>query len=82
MRKLGHTLKDTALANPGYHEIRETCLLVGYEYKFVGKHALWIEVYEDKQHEYRALFTPSSVNLFPITITKQLLDESRKFNYC
>lgn len=77
-----HILRGTALANLSYNEIRETWLPRNYEYKFLGKHALWIEVYEDTQHEYRALFTPNSLNLFPITITKQQLDELRKSNYC
>jgi hypothetical protein len=49
-----------------YSEIRESCLLVDYNYYLLGKGGLWIETYENKTHQYRALFND---NLLPITIT-------------
>lgn len=67
--------------NPSYQQIRNTCLLTNYEYKFAAKCALWIEVYQDKTYEYRALFAPQSTNLLPLTITQVLLNECQKFDY-
>lgn len=64
-----------------YNEIQESCLLTDYVYKLAAKHALWIEIYQDKTHEYRALFSPNSTNLFPITITQVPLNESQRFDY-
>lgn len=67
--------------NKSYNEIRESCLLIDYVYKLAAKCALWIEIYQDKTHEYRALFTPDSTSLFPITITKVPLNELQRFDY-
>ena len=67
--------------NKGYNEIRETCLLVDYVYKLACKSALWIEIYQDKTHEYRALFSPTGTSLLPLTITKVLLNEPQRFDY-
>lgn len=67
--------------NKGYNEIRETCLLVDYVYKLACKSALWIEIYQDKTHEYRALFSPESISPFPLTITQVPLNESQRFDY-
>jgi hypothetical protein len=67
--------------NKGYNEIRETCKLVDYVYKLAAKCALWIEIYQDDTHEYRALFSPNSTSQFPLTITKVLLNEPQRFDY-
>jgi hypothetical protein len=67
--------------NKGYNEIRETCKLVDYFYKLACNSALWIEVYQDSTHEYRALFSPNRTCLLPLTITKVLLDEPQRFDY-
>jgi hypothetical protein len=52
--------------NKSYNEIRETCLLVGYNYKLAGKHGLWVEHYVDEINEYFALFGYTSH--LPLTI--------------
>ena len=52
--------------NKSYNEIRESCLLVDYDYKLLGIGGLWIETYEDKTHQYRALFGDTQQ---PLTIT-------------
>ena len=52
--------------NKSYNEIRESCLLVEYDYKLLGNGGLWIETYEDKTHQYRALFNDTQL---PLTIT-------------
>ncbi|MFY8212233.1 MAG: hypothetical protein ACOVLB_06195 [Candidatus Nanopelagicus sp.] len=70
------------MGNKGYQEIRDSCLLIDYEYKFAAKYALWIEVYQDRTHEYRALFSPQGTSLLPLTITKVLLNEPQRFDYC
>ena len=67
--------------NKSYNEIRESCLLIDYEYKLAAKCGLWIEIYQDKTHEYRALFSPDSTDLFPITITQVPLNEPQRFDY-
>jgi hypothetical protein len=67
--------------NKGYNEIRETCLLIDYVHKFAAKGSLWIEIYQDKTHEYRALFSPTGTSLFPLTITQVLLNEPQRFDY-
>ena len=64
-----------------YNEIRESCLLVDYEYRFAAKCALWIEVYQDKLHEYHALFSPTGTSPFPLTITQVQLNEPQRFDY-
>lgn len=50
-----------------YNEIRETCLLVDYNYKLAAKYGLWVEHYVDEHREYFALFGENST--LPITIT-------------
>lgn len=52
-----------------YNEIRQSCMLVDYEYRLAAKCGLWIEHYVDEQREYFALFSPESTSQFPITIT-------------
>lgn len=52
--------------NKTYKEIRESCLLVDYSYQLLGKGGLWVETYESRTYEYRALFND---NLLPLTIT-------------
>jgi hypothetical protein len=58
--------------NKSYHEIRHTCQLVDFQYKLAGNSGLWVEVYQDDTHEYRALFPKDTtlVTDLPITITK------------
>lgn len=67
--------------NKSYNEIRSTCKLVDYVYKLACNSALWIEIYEDNTHEYRALFSPESSSPFPSTITQVLLNEPQRFDY-
>jgi hypothetical protein len=55
--------------NKGYNEIRSTCLLVDYSYKLAAGAGIWVEHYVDESREYFALFSDSSTNYFPITIT-------------
>jgi hypothetical protein len=50
-----------------YNEIRETCLLVDYNYKLAGKYGLWVEHYVDEIQEYFALF--GETGILPLTIT-------------
>ena len=61
-----------------YNEIRETCRLIDYSLKLAGKGRLWVEVYQDEQYEYRALFPDlddwSSV---PMTILTHKLHETQ-----
>lgn len=57
------------MANLSYIEIRETCWLVGYNYKLAAKHGLWVEHYVDEQREYFALFSQTSTSPLPLTIT-------------
>lgn len=52
-----------------YNEIRDTCLLVGYDYKLAAGAGLWVEHYVDEQREYFALFSPNSTAQLPLTIT-------------
>jgi hypothetical protein len=58
--------------NKSYNEIRHSCLLVDYQYKLAGNSGLWVEIYQDKTHEYHALFPKDTtlVTDLPITITK------------
>ena len=63
---LRRILKDTALANKSYNEIRESALLVGYNYKLATNHGLWVEHYVDETYEYFALFGETSQ--LPLTI--------------
>lgn len=60
--------------NKGYNEIRETCLLVDYNYKLAAGAGLWVEHYVDEQREYFALFSETSNNYFPLTITSKSLE--------
>ena len=60
--------------NKGYNEIRETCLLVDYAYKLAAGAGLWVEHYVDEQREYFALFSETSNNYFPLTITSKSLE--------
>lgn len=55
--------------NKSYHEIRETCMLVDYDYKLAAGAGLWVEHYVDEQREYFALFGEHSDSLLPLTIT-------------
>ena len=71
----------TPKMNLTYNQIREQCKFVDYVYKLAGKHGLWIEIYQDLVHEYRALFTPDSTSQLPITITKVPLNEPQRFDY-
>jgi hypothetical protein len=54
-----------------YNQIRDTCLLVEYNYKLAGKYGLWVEHYVDEINEYFALFGETST--MPITIIKNEL---------
>jgi hypothetical protein len=56
------------MANLSYQQLRETCLLVGYNYKLAAKHGLWVEHYVGPTHEYFALFTETSQSQLPLTI--------------
>ena len=67
--------------NLTYNQIREQCQFVDYVYKLAGKHGLWIEIYQDLVHEYRALFTPDGTSQLPVTITKVPLHEPQRFDY-
>lgn len=67
--------------NKSYYEIRETSKLIDYVYKLAAKYALWIEIYQDDTHEYRALFSPDSTSHLPLTITKVLINEPQRFDY-
>lgn len=61
--------------NKSYNEIRKTCKLIDYVYKVACKSGLWVEIYQDDVHEYRALFSTDGTNTFPLTITQVLLHE-------
>lgn len=50
-----------------YNEIRESSVLVDYDYKLAGNSGLWVEHYVDETHEYFALFGETSQ--LPLTIT-------------
>lgn len=52
-----------------YNQIRESCLLVDYNYYLLGNGGLWIETYENKTHQYRALFGNDNASFLPLTIT-------------
>lgn len=54
------------MAPKTYNEVRETCLLVGYNYKLAAKHGLWVEHYVDETNEYYALFGEN--HTLPLTI--------------
>lgn len=73
--KLNDILKDTALANDSYYEIRENCQLVSCGYKQAGKSQVFIEHYLDTFHncEYFALFSDQPNSYIPLTITKNEL---------
>ena len=60
------------MANKSYHQIRESCLLVDYNYYLLGKSGLWIETYEDKTHQYRAFFGDTQL---PLTITQNEINQ-------
>lgn len=61
-----------------YSEIRETCKLVEYSLKLAGKGKLWIEVYQDEQYEYRALFPDlDDWSSMPMTILTHKLHETQ-----
>jgi hypothetical protein len=76
--QLNITLKDTALANKGYLEIRESCKLVEYDLKLAGKGKLWVEVYRDSEYEYRALFPDlDDWSAMPMTILTHKLHETQ-----
>ena len=62
--------------NKSYYEIRETCKLVEYDMKLVGKFPIWVETYQDENNTYRALFSPGSTSLLPTTITTHQNDLS------
>lgn len=69
---LNDTLKDIALANQSYYEIRENCQLVSCGYKLAGKSQVFVEHYLDAFHncEYFALFSYQPNSYLPLTITK------------
>ena len=81
MQKFEPIQKGTALGNKSYNEIRETCKLIDYVYKLACKSSLWIEIYQDSIHEYRALFSPTGTSYHPLTITKVFLNEPQRFDY-
>ena len=58
--------------NKSYNEIRHSCRLVDFQYKLAGNSGLWVEVYQDKTHQYNALFSKDTtlVTALPLTITK------------
>lgn len=57
-----------------YNEIRDTCMLVSYDYKLAAGAGLWVEHYVDEQREYFALFGETSASQFPLTITSVELE--------
>ena len=65
-------LRDTALANKAYYEIRENCMLVSCGYKLAGKARIFVEHYLDTFHkcEYFALFPETPNSYIPLTITR------------
>lgn len=60
-----------------YYEIRASCKLMAYLHRKAGDKSLYIEVYEDDHHEYRALFAPVSESDLPLKIIKH---EYKEFN--
>lgn len=60
--------------NKSYHEIRETAMLVDYDYKLAGKAGLWVEHYVDDTKEYFALFGENQTSELPLTITYKTLE--------
>ena len=70
--QLNLILKDSALANQSYYEIRDNCQLVSCGYKQAGKSQLFVEHYLDTFHncEYFALFSNTPNSYVPLTITK------------
>jgi hypothetical protein len=61
------------MANLSYNQIRESCLLVGCDYKLAGKYSLFVEHYVDEQCEYFALFSSTPNSYLPLTITSNEL---------
>lgn len=66
------------MANKSYNEIVDTCLLTNYKQEFTGKTSVWVETWEDANNTYRALFTPTSLEVLPITYftTEKVNDNS------
>jgi hypothetical protein len=74
-------LKDIILANKGYLEIRESCMLIDYKLLLAGKGKLWVEVYRDSEYEYRALFPDvADWSAMPLTILTHKLHETQTNN--
>ena len=73
--QLSLILKDNALANDSYYEIRDNCQLVSCGYKQAGKSQVFVEHYLDKHHncEYFAMFSDAPNSYIPLTITKNEL---------
>lgn len=55
------------MANKSYNEIVNTCILTSYSEEFTGKTSIWVEVWEDACHTYKALFSPDNPSIFPLT---------------
>jgi len=65
------------MANKSYNEIVDTCTLVSYKQEFTSKDSVWVEYWQDDTHRYRCLFTPTSLDILPLTyFTEPINDNS------